>query len=250
MCLIVFAWQAHPHYRLIVAANRDELHQRAALAAGWWPEEPTVLAGRDLQADGTWLAIARSGRFATVTNYHEHRHIDGAPKSRGALVTAFVTAEEGPQTYVEALDESQYAGFSLLAAEGDELAYVSNRGDPPRLLPPGIYGLSNAALDTPWPKLVRSRERLRELLQADAVAEEDLLHLLADRTPAEVSVSDDLPFTLAQNISSPFIVSSEYGTRCSTALLFTHDGQITFNERRFDSDGAISGESHFSFVVS
>ena len=250
MCLIVFAWQAHPRYRLVVAANRDEFHQRAAAAADWWPDEPAVLAGRDRQANGTWLAISRSGRFAAVTNYREDRQQDGAPLTRGALVTDFVTVAEGPRAYAEAIDGSQYAGFSLLAGAGEQLVSVSNRGDPPRLLPPGVYGLSNAALDTPWPKLVRSRDRLRELLRADSVSETDLLHLLADRTAADISIGDHLPFVPEPISSSPFIVSPEYGTRCSTVVLYTHDGQIKFSERRFDAAGAISGESQFRFAVS
>lgn len=247
MCLIVFAWQAHPRYRLIVAANRDELHRRPALAADWWRDRPGVLGGRDLEAGGSWLAVSRSGRFAAVTNYREDRPPRPAKRSRGQLVADFVASADAPQAFAATLDTSLHAGFCMLAAARDELLYLSNRGGRARLLPPGTYGLSNAALDTAWPKLLRSRERLRELLQANAITTPELLRLLADRTPADTAVTADLPFVLAHNLSAPFVVSPEYGTRCSSVLLWGHDGQVEFSERRFASNGEQSGESQFRF---
>lgn len=251
MCLIVFAWQAHPRYHLILAANRDELHNRPAEAAGWWQDHPEMLAGRDLAAGGTWLAVGKSGRFATVTNYREDRQAAAGLLSRGDLVTGFLAASSSPLGFAGSLQDSRYAGFSLLLAAGDELAYVSNRGEAPRLLPPGVYGLSNCALDTPWPKLVRSRDRLRRLLRDDFVGEDSLLHLLGDTNEAtkEEAENGALPYPLPQFQSSPFIVSQEYGTRCSTALLHGCDGTVTFSERRFDCDGDLSGQSRFEFAA-
>lgn len=250
MCLIVCAWQAHPRYRLIVAANRDEFHARPALGADWWTDQPTVLAGRDLQAGGSWLAVNRSGRFATVTNYREHPHTPGQLHSRGDLVTRFVTAGNTPLQFAGSLVGDQYAGFSLLASAGDSLVYASNRGDLPRALPAGVYGLSNATLDSPWPKLLRSRERLRRLLRNDKPNTTKLLSLLSDRTPADAGeAAADLRYSLPHFLSSPFVVSHDYGTRCSTAIMIGHDGSASFSECRFDRDGTFVGRSDFEFEL-
>ena len=250
MCLVVFAWQQHPDYRLIVAANRDELHARPAEAMHWWPDRPDTLAGRDLQAGGTWLAVQRNGRFATVTNFRERFRPRPGKQSRGKLVTDFVNGTAPPLDYCEQLDGEAFAGFSLLVADADALAYTSNRGDSSRELPPGIYGLSNATLDTPWPKLVRTREGLAELVQRNAVNPNTLLRLLADPTPAAVKDLDpDLPIDLARAVSAPFIKTERYGTRCTTVALLGNDGRAQVSERRFDAAGQQTGETRFRFEL-
>lgn len=256
MCLIVFAWQAHPEYRLVLAANRDEFHARPAAPLGWWPDEGNILGGRDLQAGGTWLAAARSGRFATVTNYREDLAPHPGVRSRGELVTHFLADSRSALGFAEALDGNDYAGFSLLAGElgdGDELAYVSNRGDPARALTPGLYGLSNASLNTPWPKVLRSKARLTSLLQ-DRVDADALLALLADREPGSSediadAIADDLPPEMARAIAAPFVVTPAYGTRCSTVLLVSASGEVAIHERRFDPAGAPVDESHVQFEI-
>ena len=249
MCLIVFAWQAHPDYRLIVAANRDEYHGRAAREAHWWPDAPDILAGRDLQAGGTWLAAGRNGRFATVTNYRENQRPKAGLQSRGEIATGFVAGSDAPLAFVSAFDGSRYAGVNVLAADAESLCYVSNRDDAPRALPPGIYGLSNASLDTPWSKLVRARAALADLVDSNAVNATALFRLLGDRTPAPAGEieSGDLPFALARAISAPFIVSDDYGTRCSTVIEVDNDGMTRFRERRFAAGGETTGESAFAF---
>lgn len=249
MCLIVFAWKSHPDYKLILAANRDEFHGRPAQEAHWWPDLPDVLAGRDLQAGGTWLATARSGRFATVTNYREQQRARAGLRSRGEIATSFVSTDIDALTFVSSIAGKSYAGVSVLAADRDNLCYMSNRGDEPISLAPGVYGLSNASLDTPWSKLTRSKEALTALIDSDNVNTTDLLRLLADKTPAasaEVE-SSDLPFKLARALTAPFIVADTYGTRCSTILLLANDGRVDFCERRFDPRGARCGDSNFSF---
>ena len=153
MCLVVFGWQAHPDYRLILAGNRDESHRRPTQDAHWWPDDQSILAGRDLQAGGTWLGVNKSGRFATVTNFRE------GPRSHG-----------------------QYAGFSLLVSDGNTMSYLSNRDDLESDLIPGVYGLSNASLDTPWPKVLRARSGLESLLNSNTANETELMRLLSDRT--------------------------------------------------------------------
>ncbi len=251
MCLIVFAWKVHPDYRLIVAANRDEFHARPTRAARWWPDNPDILAGRDLQAGGTWLGLSRSGRFAAVTNYRE-RQRSRYPQSRGELVSEFLAGDIAAPDYSNSLSGQQYSGFSLLTSTADELACTSNRGDRTVVLEPGIYGLSNASLDTPWPKLQRTKEELRSLVAEGNLNSTRLMQLLDDRTPAPVSdvQSDDLPFELARSLSAPFIVRPEYGTRCSSVVLIGNDGRVQFAERSFDSTGAVTGNAQISFRAS
>ena len=251
MCLIVFAWEAHPDYRMVLAGNRDEFHGRPAQALHWWPDRPGVLAGRDLQAGGTWLAASRNGRFSTVTNYRENQRSRPGLRSRGDLVTDFVAGNQPPGKYLQSLDGERYAGFSLLLTDGVELWSGSNRGDAPARLASGIYGLSNAALDTPWPKLVRTRDGLAKMLGNDRVNETELSRLLADRTPAAAHEIDagDLPFALARTVSSPFIVSKDYGTRCTTTLIWTVAGKVTLTEQSFDPAGNSVGEARFSYEV-
>ena len=251
MCLIVLAWRAHPRWPLIVAANRDEFHRRPAQPLQWWPDEPLILAGRDLEAGGTWLAASRQGRFATVTNYRESLGRQSGERSRGALVTDFVTADSTPLAFAENIELERYAGFSVLAATPESVVYASNRGDAPRALATGIYGLSNASLDTPWPKVVRSRERLHSLLARDDVTPEHLFALLADREPADEigTPARDLPAPTARAVSAPFVVTPEFGTRCSTILVLDANGEMQVRERRFDADGRLTGESAVEFRV-
>jgi uncharacterized protein with NRDE domain len=249
MCLLVFAWKAHPDYPLIIAANRDEFHARPSQDAHWWPDLPNVLAGRDLQAGGTWLAVSRSGRFATVTNYREQPRPQRGLRSRGEIATKFVSGSEDAMTCVASLAGDSYAGVSVIAADGDSVCYTSNRGDEPRSLEPGVYGLSNASLDTPWSKLLRTREALTKLIDTDNVNATELFRLLADRSPAPNSEVDSasLPFKLARTLTAPFIVAESYGTRCSTTVLVTSDQKLQFSERRFAPDGSASGDSAFNF---
>ena len=250
MCLIAFAWKQHADFPFVFAANRDEFHARPTEAMAWWSDADGMLAGRDLEAGGTWLALSRSGRFSTVTNYRETTPAPAA-RSRGEIVARFPVDTVAPGEYLDALDGDRYAGYSLLATDGRELAYGSNRGDGSRLLKPGTYGLSNAALDTPWPKLKRTRDALRELLPAGDVSLDDLLELVADREPAEPDEipQTGLPFEHERALSAPFIIGREYGTRCSTAIVCRADGHVEVAERRFDPDGDISGESRFVFLA-
>jgi uncharacterized protein with NRDE domain len=249
MCLIAFAWKAHPRYRLILAANRDEFHARPAEAMHWWPDHPEMLAGRDLQAGGSWLGISRSGRLAAVTNYREDLEKPHHGRSRGELVTGFVTGQQTALSFSESLSLADYSGFSLLATAGNDMVYVSNRGDAPRSLEPGIYGLGNASLDAPWTKVLRSKAALQTLMQQDTLGTRELLQLLYDREPA---AADDyagagLAPELARAISAPFIATRDYGTRCSTVLLIHSSGRVEVHERRFDHAGRPAGDSRFDF---
>jgi uncharacterized protein with NRDE domain len=249
MCLIVFAWRSHPGYRLVLAANRDERHARPTRELHWWPDRPGILAGRDLKAGGTWLAASRMGRFATVTNYREGQPNKAGLQSRGELVTDFVTGDGSPEAFVHQIEDERYAGFSLLVASGDALWYVSNRGDGPVQLAPGIYGLSNATLDTPWSKLVRSRNRLAAALETGDIDDDTLIGILSDRAPAPVAdvKNDALPFELARAVTAPFIIAPDYGTRCTTVIRWRNDDTVAVTERRFDAGGESTGEETYRF---
>jgi Uncharacterized conserved protein len=253
MCLLVFAWKFHPQYRLIVAANRDEFHDRPSAPLGWWTDQPRVLAGRDLQAGGTWMGAARSGRFGIVTNFRDLEPPPGAhAPSRGDLVTRFLTGSTSPKEYLDDLRgrAPRYAGFNLLVGGPRALYYFSNRdGVDAKPVTPGIHGLSNHWLDSPWPKLLRTRARLTELASWDRIETEALFELLADRTPADTEEIPDtgLPSDWERALSAPFVVHERYGTRCSTLLLVDRSGHSTMHERRFDATGALTGATRQEF---
>jgi uncharacterized protein with NRDE domain len=253
MCLLVLAWQSHPRYRLIVAANRDEFHDRPSAPLGWWVDDPRIVAGRDLRSTGTWMGAARSGRFGIVTNFRELERPAADAPSRGDLVTRFLATATSPRDYLDDLSQraSRYAGFSLLLGGADSLYYYANRnGLEAKPLPRGVYGLSNSWLDSPWPKLIRTRARLSQLLADDDVAPAALFELLADRTPADLDETPDtgLPPEWERALSSPFVAHERYGTRCSTVLLVGHGGATTMCERRFDAAGILTGATRLEFA--
>jgi uncharacterized protein with NRDE domain len=251
MCLLVLAWNAHPRYRVVLAANRDEFHQRPAAALAWWPE-PRMLAGRDLQAGGTWLAIGPDARFGVITNYRDMQGpLPGTP-SRGQLIPDFLgssaSALEYPVRLVPGL--SRYSGFNLLIGDAKHLYYVANRAEQPtRELPAGVHGLSNHLLDTPWPKLVRTRARFERLLCDDRLSPDALLAILTDRSPSQEYElpGSGLPPDIERVLSAPFIVNERYGTRSSTILVIGHDGAVAITEQRYDARGELIGRASFEF---
>jgi uncharacterized protein with NRDE domain len=254
MCLILFAWQAHPRYELVLAANRDEFHDRPAAPAGFWPEQPDILAGRDLEAGGTWLGVSRNGRFAALTNYREAaRAAGGGRRSRGLLVSAWLAAGDEPRAAARQLDEvgHEYRGFNLLLGRPGALAYLSNRTAGLQPVAAGVHGLSNHLLDTDWPKVHAGRERLAALLTDDVVDRDRLFGLLADGR----AVGGELPGGVAARLAPEnlarqlFIRSPVYGTRCSTVLLIDRRGEVVFEERRFDAAGDPAGADRFAFTA-
>jgi len=220
MCLIVLAWRVHSDFPLVVAANRDEFHARPAAAAAFWRDRPGILAGRDLQAQGTWLGVARNGKFAAVTNYRGG--LDASAKeSRGTLVTAFLLNDSSSKTFAEKTEKikGSYSGFNLLAADRDELWWLSNRDGDPRPLAPGFYALGNFLLDSPDVMAVKSR------FERSPVAIEPLFELLATAK----------------------IVAPAYGTRCASVLLADRDGRMQFAERLFDAQGNEGSTARYEF---
>ncbi len=238
MCIILFAFQVVPEYPLVLIANRDEFYDRPALPAGWWPDEPDIYAGRDVAAGGTWLGVTRGGRFAAVTNYRDPSAPQG-PRSRGELVVNFLRSGSSPSEYMLSLHRSQdeYSPFNLIAGaitpQRTDLAYFSNRGDEITHLQPGIYGLSNHFLDTDWPKIQSGKKKLEELVSAQVVDDDPLFDLLADPAlAADAELPDTgIPYEREKALSSIFISTPDYGTRCSSVLKVAADGEWTFNER-------------------
>lgn len=236
MCLILFAHDAHPRYRLVLAANRDEFYARPTAPAAFWEDAPEVLAGRDLREGGTWLGVTRGGRFAAVTNFREPAAYRVGAPSRGALVTGFLRARGAPVEYLAGLAPmaAAFNGFNLLLGDGRSVAWFSNRHPSIRTLPPGVYGLSNHLLDTPWPKVARGKTDLRLALDGpDRELEASLFATLALRDPAPDAALPDTGVGPEREraLSAAFILTPEYGTRCSTVLLIDRDGWVSFTER-------------------
>ena len=238
MCTLLLAWQVDPARPLIVAANRDEFYARPSAMAASWPRasaaDPEVVAGRDLQAGGTWLGVTRAGRFAALTNVREPGVATppGAP-SRGQLVADFLRGRASPASYLAALRPESYAGFNLLVGDRDALWYLSNRSGPARALGPGVYGVANAALNTPWPKVRRGRTALAAVVARGEVTGAALLALLADRSSGPDSELPDTGVGLVmERLLSPLLVASaSYGTCSSTALVIYGDGAVELHER-------------------
>ena len=243
MCLVLIAYRTHPRYPLVLAANRDEFHARPAEPLHWWNDGPPLLAGRDLQAGGTWLGLDASGRIALVTNYRDPSLPRPEGTSRGTLIGEFLGGRQGAVEFVRATAAraGQFSGFNLLAMDHEGLGYVTSHPRPEaRTLPLGVYGLSNRQLDTPWPKLLRTRERFEQELAGDHPRPEALMRMLSDRTMAADDVLPDTGIGLEWErlLSAPFIASDGYGTRCSTVVLIRNDGRVTVEERSHATDGS------------
>ncbi len=239
MCVIHFAFNKHPDFPLILTANRDEYYDRPAERAKTWEDFPAIYAGRDLIAGGTWLGINVDGKFAAVTNYRDPKAASGI-SSRGNLTVDFLKNDESAKTYLNRLrkHKDDFSGFNLLigeiSSEKNEVFYFSNRQNTYRELGTGIYGLSNHFLDTPWQKVEKGKRYLEDILTR-RFTNEDLFQMLADETPAGDS---DLPDTgigkqRERLLSSVFIKSENYGTRCSTVLSVDKDFKFDFEERVF-----------------
>ncbi len=257
MCVLALAWQTHPEYPLLFAGNRDERHARATVAAGWWPDAPQVLGGRDAEAGGSWLGVTRHGRFAVVTNIREPgTPAPSNPPSRGALVADYLAGALQPAALLSLLQRNgtRYAGFNLLwgqlTGKTPQLFYYANRGGTAGELAPGIYGLSNHLLDTPWPKVQTLKQTLADQ-QAGPPDSAALFAALADRHPAPDSDLPDTGVGLEHErlLSAPCVVHPVYGTRASTVILVRRDGRVEFEERPLTPDGTVGTPRQFTFTV-
>lgn len=254
MCLLLIANKIHPEYKIIIAANRDEFYNRPALKAGFWEEKPGLLAGRDLEGGGTWLGITKSGRFSAVTNYRDFykEQKQNAP-TRGKLTTDFLLGSATPEEYSGELQEKadSYNGFNLIYGVIDNLFYYSNETDHVVKIEAGLYGLSNALLNTSWPKVSNSKKYISELIKEKKVSNENLFNILADKKPAADNLLPDTGVGAEREkvLSSNFIKTPGYGTRCSTVILINNNDEISFTERTFKHDSEQVSEVKFEFNI-
>lgn len=257
MCLILFAFNSHPTYRLVLAANRDEFYDRPSASMSFWNDHPNLLAGRDLKMKGTWMGITRSGRIAAITNYREPGNQKPDAPSRGHLISDFLIGKDPPGAYLERIraNGGQYNGFNLLAGDINTLYYYSNRDGKPLCLEPGIFGLSNRLLDTDWPKVRQGKSRLRSILNNnhDPWSGTVLDLLMTWKKPPD----DQLPKTgvgiaWERTLSPIFITSPTYGTRCSTILTIDRSNHVKIAEYTWEpgrSGPVLAGKEVYDFII-
>jgi len=257
MCLIFFSYDIHKKYGLVLAANRDEFYGRPTKALDFWDDMPHILGGRDLKGNGTWMGITRTGRFAAITNYRDPASLRAEAPSRGWLVRDFLMGKASPENYLDSVQASgnKYNGFNLLVGDGGELFYYSNRGRDIEKIKPGLHGLSNHLLDTPWPKVENGKAEFEKLMSEDEISTQAVFHLLSNR---DYPPDDRLPDTGMglewERILSPLFVDSEiYGTRSSSLLLMERNGKVSFLERTFAPESRGNAEAHetrtFAFSI-
>ncbi|WP_085992875.1 NRDE family protein [Oceanobacillus senegalensis] len=251
MCLINFHFQSHPKYKLIIAANRDEFYKRPTAPASFWKDEPNILAGRDLMQMGTWFGVTRGGRFAALTNYRDPSLTENRKISRGEIVRYYLAENTSPKSFLNCLqkEKKQYAGFNIIVGNAEQLYHYNNILDEIQSISPGTHGLSNHTLDTPWPKVVKGKQKLEEYVnQHKEINPDALFKIISD---SEKAPDDQLPDTgigieMERMLSPLFIQSPEYGTRSSTVLLIDQSNHVQFYERTF-KNGEFLREKQFTF---
>lgn len=253
MCLINFQFHNHPHYKLIVAANRDEAYNRPTQTAHYWEDEPDILAGRDLLQMGTWLGMTQGGRFAALTNFRDSKQTNVNKKSRGEIVRDYLVARVSPEEFLLTLQKNKdsYTGFNVILGNQDDLYYYNNVQDKITHIPKGTHGLSNHMLNTPWPKVTKGKHMLGQYVSAhEKVCPDKIFDILSDREEAN---DEKLPETgigleLERQLSPQFIKTPEYGTKSSTVVLIDKTNHVTFVERTY-VEGLFGGEKHFEFQI-
>ncbi|WJG07781.1 NRDE family protein [Aliiglaciecola sp. LCG003] len=254
MCILFIAVKQHPQYPLIIAANRDEFHQRPTAPSHFWPTHPQMLAGKDLQAGGSWMGITRAGRLSALTNVRDPQTINPDAISRGELVTQYLSTEVEQAQYLTTLraHKAAYNGYNLLFGEWQNLWVYNNHSDTVAQLTPGVYGLSNADLNSPWPKINQGVKQLKQHCQQTGPIHPDtLFDILLNQNQA----SDDLlpetgiPIEWERKLSSIFITSSDYGTRSATLLLVDRSHQVIWLEHSFNPAGENTQQQRFTFSL-
>ncbi len=257
MCLIFLSLHQHPNYKLIVAANRDEFYARKTMPAEFWKDHPQIVGGRDLEAVkpdgtcGTWMAMNKNGRIAMVTNYRDLKNIKSKAPSRGHLVTDFLLTDELPEKYLKAIEKNKndYNGFNLIVGNAEELFYLSNYKEGIVKIENGFHGLSNALLNTPWPKVKVGKEKMSHLFAAEKIEAVNLFNGLYNDHQAS---DDQLPDTgvgleRERMLSAMFIKSPNYGSRCSTVVTIDQNNHVEFTERVYDLKSFAFEDRSFSF---
>jgi uncharacterized protein with NRDE domain len=238
MCLIFFSVNQHPQYKLILAGNRDEFYGRKTAPADFWTDKPEIIGGRDLEANGTWLGMTKRGRISFITNYRDIKNIKFNAPSRGQLVTDYLEMNSTPDQYLHEIESKgkDYNGFNLVVGTVNELWYLSNYKRGIHKISEEFHGLSNHVLDTPWPKIVLGKEILKPVLQEKTIDPEVLMEILRDPNQAPDDKLPDTGVGLERErfLSSMFIKSPGYGSRCTTVVLVDYDNHVIFSERTYD----------------
>ncbi len=252
MCLILFSYKSHPVYPLILAANRDEFYERPTAQASFREENPDMLAGRDLKDGGTWLGITKTGRMAAITNFRDIRNLKNDAPSRGNLVSGFLRGNEDPVEYIQRIRRvsDRYNGFNLILGDRSGLFYFSNAGDVFHEISPGVHGLSNHLLDTPWPKVEQGKKLLDSLIsKTGGPPPDEIFHILADTSRPDDRHLPDTGIGLEWErlLSSIFIQSEIYGTRSSSVIFVDRENGVTFIERTFISGPGEHKTAEFGF---
>jgi uncharacterized protein with NRDE domain len=238
MCLIFLSVKQHPTYKLIIAANRDEFYQRQTAPAHFWEDVPHVVGGRDLEANGTWMAMSRNGKISMVTNYRDLKNLKEQAPSRGQLVSDYLVNDDEPDHYLEKISKnaSAYNGFNLIVGKPDDLYYFSNYKNTIEKIPTGLHGLSNHLLNTPWPKVEQGVKDMKRALNQESINSTLLFDLLRNEAiaPDEKLPNTGVGLERERMLSSMFIKSPNYGTRCSTVVLVDQRNEVSYTERVYD----------------
>lgn len=251
MCLVLIAKGIHPRFPMVLAANRDEYYQRPAEQAHFWQDNPGILSGRDLEKGGTWLAVDRRGRIAAVTNFREPSRKKRGHRSRGYLVSEYVMGDLVPSDYLDRLSGQvdEYDSFNLFVGDRNTLCFISTFNRELQQLRSGIYGISNGDLDYPWPKVVKGKQVMQQILESDRLDTGRLFELLQDR---ETPPDGDLPETgvgldIERMLSPIFVNGKEYGTRCSTVITLDNENNLYFAEVTYDVQGRHNAPVEYEF---
>jgi uncharacterized protein with NRDE domain len=253
MCLIGFSWLEHPDYKLVLVANRDEFYERPSLPLMQW--DNGIIAGKDLQAGGTWMGITEKGRFAAVTNYRENLNPPENYLTRGDLVKDFLLGNLSPRQYLEKIlpNKDRYQGFNLLVGTSEEMYYFSNKSSELLQISSGLHGLSNAFMNTSWPKAESLKEEMKKALSRSTISEEDFFQIMRDESTVNVEKLNDTGFGMEIEVAlSPKFVRflpKTYGTVNTTLILWKHDGSVTVRERTFHPENLEGSDQKLSFVI-
>lgn len=253
MCLLLIANNSHPNYKLIIGANRDEFYNRPTEQAHFWEDKLNILAGRDLQARGTWLGISETGKIAALTNFREGlKQKDNAP-TRGLLTVNYLKDFLKPADYLSKIKSisNEYNGFNLVLGEIENLYYFSNKRNLVEKLETGVYGLSNGLLDSNWPKVLESRIKFQEIIKKTDLLTDDVFKILSDRSIVEDEFLPDtgIPKEIEKILSAVFIKTEKYGTRCSTVVMVDSSNKVQFVERTFNPENDKFSQVEYNFKL-